>query len=377
VTPEQIEAWEAEAGVRLPDVLRQALARQNGGYVIDTQFRILPLEKMVTPDDEFWEFASCDEEAVSDRALLLRFAEDGDLGGELFLNFNAQGPDQEPSVYEYHSDPGDLNRRANSVTKFITRMVETFETPLVIWSEMATLEEIAREKVDLSGLYRASAGLEQVLGRVGETFVLFTQECAPNVEKLTKTTLPGPLAKDFAMIQRHRPDPGTHTLTLQPEESDGIVAIESERTRDGRWKNRTMRGAPYCVQFEATDRGRLEALRSLLFGDKTAGQAQAREAKQDDLERKLAASSPEERQAAMMQMLMQMRAPGSLPSAGALDPKDLPPEAAALHQVLQQKMQEIEKRAQETLARHAVDPEVVRLVNELKRPRPDPREGKE
>src|SRR5439155_9518911 len=35
VTSEEIDAWEQEHGVRLPDVLRQALARQNGGYVRD------------------------------------------------------------------------------------------------------------------------------------------------------------------------------------------------------------------------------------------------------------------------------------------------------------------------------------------------------
>jgi len=54
VTAEEITAWEQEHGVRLPDVLRQALARQNGGYVRDSQFRVWPLEEIVPPDDEFW-----------------------------------------------------------------------------------------------------------------------------------------------------------------------------------------------------------------------------------------------------------------------------------------------------------------------------------
>jgi hypothetical protein len=42
VTRDQIQAWERDRGVRLPDVLCQAYSRQDGGYVRNIQFRVLP-----------------------------------------------------------------------------------------------------------------------------------------------------------------------------------------------------------------------------------------------------------------------------------------------------------------------------------------------
>src|SRR5260370_29471690 len=109
------------------------------------------------------------------------------------------------------------------------------------------------------------------------------------------------------MIMRCRHDPiYTYGLTLQPQNSDGIVEHESERTREGRWKNSTSRGVPICVQFESHDRARLEALRRSLFGEKTADRAQAREKSQEELQQRLASRSPEERQAAGMSMFQQM-----------------------------------------------------------------------
>src|SRR6516165_8043315 len=75
LTKEQIVAWESEHGVQLPEVLREAYARQNGGFVYDTHLRILPLEEIANPDDEFWQWASCEEDEVPDRSLIFRFAE--------------------------------------------------------------------------------------------------------------------------------------------------------------------------------------------------------------------------------------------------------------------------------------------------------------
>src|SRR5260221_13222498 len=43
VSAQQIAAWEREHAVRLPEVLRQALAPQDGGFGRETGFRILPL----------------------------------------------------------------------------------------------------------------------------------------------------------------------------------------------------------------------------------------------------------------------------------------------------------------------------------------------
>src|SRR5262249_54375199 len=234
VSVEQIDAWEHNRGVRLPDVLRQAFAKQNGGFVYDSHLRILPLEEIDRPSDEFWEYACCEEEDVPDRNLIFRFAEEQEFSGELFLNYNVQGPQQEPGVMVYHSDPGDLNRHSKSVTKFLTRMLETFEAPSVDWSETEQLQIVAREPVDLSPVYNAPAELEQVLARQESCLVLFRRERTPEGDKLTRTTLPLPHSRDFAMIQRHRPAPVTHALLLQPEQCDGVAEIESRQMRSGR-----------------------------------------------------------------------------------------------------------------------------------------------
>jgi len=128
VTAEEIAAWEQERGVRLPDVLRQALARQNGGYVRDSQFRVWPLEAMIPPDDEFWEYASYEEEEVPDRELVFQFGED-EFGGTCLLNY-MRGPQQEPSVYVHHSDPGDLDKCSDFVAKFFGGCVDLGNHPL-------------------------------------------------------------------------------------------------------------------------------------------------------------------------------------------------------------------------------------------------------
>src|SRR5262249_32880058 len=155
-------------------------------------------------------------------------------------------------VLEYHSDPGDLDRRAKSVTKFFARMLETFEGPLVTWSETESLEEIARETIDLSEFYKEPAKKEQVLGRQAGPLVLFTREQALSGEHLTKTTLPEPLDRRMAMIQPFRPAPiGTYGLILQPEKSEGILELDSQQTPEGQWKNHTSRGVPVYVQFES------------------------------------------------------------------------------------------------------------------------------
>src|SRR5262249_20372714 len=158
-----------------------------------------------------------------------------------FLNYNAQGPQQEPSVLVHHHDPGDLNRCAKSVTKFLARLLETSDTPLARPS--ATEETITQETIDLSGLFGGSAALEQTLSRQEGPLVLLTHERTPSGERIPRPTLPEPLATDAfnaGAITSHRPPPTpTFVLHLQPRNIEGIVHVESERTRDGRWKNST------------------------------------------------------------------------------------------------------------------------------------------
>jgi hypothetical protein len=382
VTAEQLDAWEHENGVRLPDVLRQALQRQDGGFVRDSQFRILPLAEIAVPDEEFWEWASYKEEEVPDRRLVFRFAWNDEFGGSYHLNYNAQGPQQEPSVLVHHHDPGDLDRCAKSVTKFLARMLETSDTPLAQASGTGNLETITQETIDLSAVLGPHAVLEQTLGRHAGALVLLTHEKTSEGERYTRTTLPEPLAGNAfqaGAIASLRPAPtATYALHLQPQDTRGIVQVESQRTRDGRWKNSTLRGAPSYVHFESTDRGRLEALRRLLLGKEAAARAQAQQDQQDLLQQKLTALSPEEKHAAAMQMFLQMQQQfGGGPAMGAASPADLPPEVAALSELMNEKLREAMRRSQEIMARHPVDPEVLRLLGEMMKPPADAGEDAE
>jgi hypothetical protein len=203
--------------------------------------------------------------------------------------------------------------------------------------------------------------------------VLFTRERKPGAQILTKTTLPEPLHAGMAMIQPHRPAPiGTYALILQPVKTEEIVELGSQQRRDGRWKNHTSRGVPICVQFESHERGRLEQLRQTLFGQSAAGRAQAQDDRleksrqqMEKLQQHMSALAPEQQQAAMLQMALKMRE--TLPFAGLVASEGMPAEAAHLSELLQQKLQEFQQRAQEAIAR--VDPETQRLLEEMLRRR--------
>ena len=365
VTGDEIAGWEGEHGVPLPQVLRDALSRQNGGFVRDSEFRVLPLSEIERPDDEFWEWASYEEQDVPDRSLLFRFAED-EFGGTYLFCCPAGAQDQ-PSVFShYHDSGGDLNRCSKSITRFFERMLATSETPAVDWSETENLEVIARERIDLSPIHGGPAEKEQVLARHGETIVLFVHERSPAREQYARTALPEPLSRHLAMLQPCRPAPiVTYSLVLQPENIEAIESVESERTSDGQWKNSSSRGTPICVLFESADRGRLEALRRALFGKQAADCAQAQEDQQQKFQQALAGLSLEQRQAAMAQAMLRMREQFAQLQGGPLNPEQRPPEAAGLHDLMQQKFREIEQRAKDVLGKHPVGPDVLRMFGEL------------
>jgi hypothetical protein len=367
VTPAQIKAWESQRRVRLPEVLRQALARQDGGHVRGTFFRILPLAEIGPVEDgEFWEFACYEEEEISDRRLVFQFAEDEDLSGSFYLHF-ARGPQQEPGVYEYHSDPGDLSKCSGSVSKFFDRMLKSDEAPSVDSSEAKRLPVVAEETIDLSPLHHQPAAREQILARQGQTLILFTHERTPYAETFTRTVLPLPLEERIAWVQPFRPEPlRTYSLTLQPVNRDGIMQLESKWTGDGRWKNAKSEGVPVCVLFESADKARLEVLRREVLGEQAAGRAQAQDQRRDQLQETMGGHSPQEQQAAHMQMLLQMM--GQRPSMPPETLENMPREAADLQALLQQRMQAAMERARDLLAKYPLSPEMQRLLEQAARP---------
>ncbi len=247
-------------------------------------------------------------------------------------------------------------------------MLQTSDSPSVDWAETAAMPVIARETIDLSAIHGGRpAEKEQILGRHGGAIVLFTCDRSPGAETYTKTVLPEPLLQQAAMLQPCRPAPvSTCSLMLQPGDTEAIVALESKRTGDGRWKNSTSRGTPICVVFESADRGRLEALRRDLFGTKAAERARAQEERQQKLQTALGSLSLEQRQSAMFQMMAQMRERlAAMRGASSPLPEGAPPELAALHESLQQKLREAEQRGRDQIAKHPLGPEILRQFGQI------------
>jgi len=65
----------------------------------------------------------------------------------------------------------------------------------------------------------------------------------------------------------------------------------------------------------------------------------------------------------MFQQMKQRLFPGGPPK-----PEEMPPEAAALQELLQKRLAEIEKRFKERTGNQAVNPEIQRLLGEMMKP---------
>ena len=99
VLREDIETWERKRGVRLPDVLRSALAKQNGGYLFESQIEILPLQRICKPGELFWSQLNYKRSEVPKTRLLLRFGDDYSEDCAYYLNYNGARARAEPSVF--------------------------------------------------------------------------------------------------------------------------------------------------------------------------------------------------------------------------------------------------------------------------------------
>jgi hypothetical protein len=303
-TDEELAEWEKSCGVSLPEVLRQVLKRQHGGFVRETSIRLLPLDLMDRPSAGFWKGMAYQRDEVPNRRLVFKLAED-EYGGAYYLNYTGRDARQEPSVMLLQNNPDILSRVAESVTDFLERLLATNDSPSVDWSETNGLNVLARETIDLSASHNNEpAALEQVLASQDGSLVLFTHERTPAVERYARIALPQPLASETALIVESRPAPCvTYSLTLEPEDATGTEASESRRTIDGRWKDTSRHGLETYATFESVDRERLVSLRRTLLGAKSARRLEEAEKRESALESKsLSAMSADEQRAAGQQL---------------------------------------------------------------------------
>jgi len=369
VTPEAIRGWERRHGVTLPEPIRTALGRRNGGWVRNTEIEILPLEQIEPVDDEFWDYTEIEEDEAPDHRLLFAFGGSG-TGGTYLLNFNANGAGGPPSVsIDYHGES--THFVSDTIGAFFDEALASSPEPSVDWSEAeGRLPVVARETIDLSAMYDGRpASEDQILARDGEALVLFTRQRSPDGETLTRTTLPPPLVAGVAEVRPYRPAPlATFALHLQPCESEGIVEERSETNDDGRWKNSTAHGVPVYVTFESTDRARLQALRAQLVGTEAAARAQARQDRQAELQETLDGLPPEQRTAALLQSALAMKAETDRRFAarfGDLGP--VPPELAGAAEAMRRKLEEMAARVRQKVAANPPDPETLRRIQGLLR----------
>jgi hypothetical protein len=372
VTEDQIAAWEKKHRVKLPKLFREVFQQQNGGGVRDSDVCINALGG-IEPIDTVMLFEELYEDEFKDKRLVFEFGSDGGEGVYL-LDYNARGPNGEPAVYLDIRDSGELDKVANSVDKFFGKLLKSSDGAEVDWSEAERLPVVASERMDLTGHYHGMpASLDQVLCRDARNLVLFVRRRVGDEETLARTVLPEPLSSACSIQPIQPGQTNIWTLNLQPRDSEGIVQIESTRTSAGRWKNRTSHGVPIYESIWSADRERLKKLRAELLGTKRAARVEEEESAQQELQDKLASLPPAAQRAALMQMAMQSQAESErlfqekLPNIGAP-----PPEMAAMMALMQGKLKEMQRRAQEEAAQHPVDPELRKLMERMaKRLRPD------
>ncbi|HEY2156001.1 MAG TPA: SMI1/KNR4 family protein, partial [Isosphaeraceae bacterium] len=173
VTAEEIRAWEEEHRVTLPEPIRTALGRRNGGSVRNTSIEIRPLDQILPVDDDFWEWTEIDEDEAPDHALMFVFGDEAESGATILMNFNARGPEGPPSVYfDHHGESTYLVNE--TIAGFFEAQLAASDGPGVNWSEAeASRDVLARETIDLSSMHAGRpASKEQILAREGEALIL-------------------------------------------------------------------------------------------------------------------------------------------------------------------------------------------------------------
>jgi hypothetical protein len=370
VTAEEILAWEGRYGIRLPEPIRTALGRRNGGFVRNVPIQISPLDEIVPASDDFGEYIEIGEDEAPDRSLLFVFGGDTQAGATFLMNFNVRGPEDDPSVYlDMHGESTYLVNE--SMIGYFEAQLATAPEPSVRWPESdAGLEVIAREIINVSAMNDGeTASLDQILARARDAFVLFTRHRSRRSEIVTRTTLPLPLDAEWAKLRPLRPAPiATFALHLQPTESDGIVEERSELKDDGGWKNSTCHGCPIYVSFESADHDRLETLRVELFRTKSAARARDKQGREAALQELLDKLPSEQRTAALLQEALNMKEENDRKFAARFgDSAAVPAELTVAAEAIRLKMQQLAEQARQRIDANQPDPETLRKIREYLR----------
>lgn len=354
----QIQKWEADQGVQLPQLFRTVYRESDGGVVRATTIQLSHLHYFENPCDQMWSWGLEDSEGFEVRELVYVIGEDLNVGGNYLLNYNRCDNDGEPSLWNYFHDGTGVSLLGGSASQYLLDASRVAEFPDVDWQESAKFPILADESIDeLSGTVS-----RYLLVQGSGCLIVFREGPDYNFggKRLTRTELPLPLDVECMLLRQpllERP----WMLQLQPEESDGIVSRESVQTSGG-WKNQRYQGAPIYEMIASHSRDRLEALRVQLIGAEAAQAARDEEQRMANLQN-LVTSKPETSQVMFMQMMNAMS--DLLPDLNP--PGDVPDESAGAFSNIAQFHKQMMEEVNRHVAGSEVPPEVQAVIDSMKK----------
>lgn len=332
VSEAELAKWEQSNGVRLPEILRTALKIQNGGAIRNSETQAYALDSIVRPEakygDDFWDMSIYEEdEWFPDKRLVFFFAEDNSCRPMYLLDFNANGPEGEPAVFNYFYDTGgDIDEESENVGEFFHGLQSADDRPAVDWAEIDGLDTVHfREKLEVNDTEGGKRATESVIGRLDGQLLIYRHEVWGENESLLKLEIAEPLDPEEMLIEKLDYNPPFYSLSIvsadpdDEEEDQNEIRVESHRLPAGTWKNEDL-GA--LNDIESLSREKLEQLRSKLLGEagvRAADAAQARQDKTEAMIKGMESMSPAER----ANLQSKMAANILKHAESALDGKDL------------------------------------------------------
>lgn len=367
---EQIQKWESDHGLQLPELLRNAYQEHDGGVVRGTTIRLCSLRFISVPDDDIWESMNeWEEEGFDDQSQVLIIGDDLHVGGNYLLNYNMCHDDEDPSIWNYFFDGCGASLLSRSASQYLQDAAEISEVAEASWQESENLPVVFDETIDESSWLPPGTVSRYRLTQGDVRLILFREGLDMNSggKRLSRTELPLPLDPEQMHLKPRRPG-GPWMLQLQPLDNEGIVSLESVQIAPEGWKNNQYRGVPIYEMIESNSPERLEALRTQLIGPDAAAAARREDQQMADLQR-FSESSSENAHLAFMQMMHAMQQ--ELPD---LNPPGEVPELEGAASLIAQMQQQMVDELNRQIAGIEVPPEVQAVIASLKQKiqRPQP-----